>query len=182
MNAEKSNVLIVDPSLPVTNMLSLLLEEGGLLTHVAQGGRQALEIMGCKPIDCLCFAGELGDMGGIELYVSARTRKLLSHPIGCLMTCDLRRQILTGEMEDSFRKRDLCQCNGQDSVATSLTGTDFHTEKYDFIQYYRRKLESLGLKVSINVVHTANGGAGKKSLTPILAISSYEPVAYVLES
>jgi len=179
MNAEKSNVLIVDPSPLVTDMLSALLGESGLLTHVAQGGQQALAVMGSKPIDFLCFAGELGDMGGIELYVSARTRKLLSHQIGCLMTVDLRRQILTGALENSFRLHDAGQRSIGDALSINVPGTDVHTGKSDLLEYYRRILESLGLMVSINLVHTASSNTGKKSLTPILAISSFDQAASV---
>jgi CheY-like chemotaxis protein len=180
MNSEKSNVLIVDPSPLVSGMLSTLLDEYGFITHVAQRGRHALEIMEHKPIDWMCFSCELGDMSGIELFVSAGTRKLLSHQIGCLTTADLRRQILTGALEDDFRKRDAYQRN--DGNYVTAPRADAHTEKSEFLRYYSRILERLGFKVSINLVHTANGGMGKKYLTPILAISSYEPAGWMLEA
>ena len=173
MNIGRLNVLIVDPSPQVGDVLSILMDDFGFITHVAQGGMQALGIMGQRPIDFLCFAHELGDMGGIELFVKARTGELLSHQIGCLVTADLRNQILTGALEDDFRKRGLSKRESGTSSATSVPRVDIHSGKSEFLNYYRRILGGLGLNAVISVVHTA-GSMGKKSLTPILALSSFD--------
>jgi CheY-like chemotaxis protein len=173
MNIGRLNVLIVDPSSLVTDMLSTLLEETGCITHVAQDGLHALGIMGHNSIDFLCFANELGDMGGIELFVKARTRELLSHQIGCLLTADLRSQILTCAPEEGFLKRVFSMREPLDSSANKVPRSDIHTGKSEFLNHYRGILESLGLTTAVNVVHTA-GSMGKKSLTPILAISSFD--------
>ena len=171
------DVLIVDPSTLVCDSLSVLLGEQGFEAQAAKCGLEALEIMKCKSLDWLCFSYDLGDMDGIELFVRARTRGLLRQQVGCMVTADLRKALIKSGKDSEFLQRCPSQQSDRDEVETQMPCADVHTGSLDTLLYYRRILERIGMKVCISVVRTASENFGKKTLTPILAISSFNDAA-----
>jgi PleD family two-component response regulator len=88
------NVLIVEQSHTVANKLSALLGKYGFEPHVARCGQDAFEMLKDIPVELLCFGSELGDMGGIDFFVSAKAHKLVQHQPGLLIASSLRQGVI----------------------------------------------------------------------------------------
>jgi len=183
MNTHKTNVLIVDPSQTVTCVLSTLFGEHGFEAHVAQAGWEALQIMECVPVDSLCFAYELGDMAGIELFMTAQSHKLLGHQMGIMVSSDLRKQVIgweqdAGKMED-FQKRHSGRQNSGNSAASMGHHMDRCPDGATVMLHYRQILERFGMKVDVSGVCAASESLCRKSMIPILALSSFNDTAHI---
>lgn len=217
------NVLIVDPSRTVTYTLSTLFAKHGFEPRVAKLGHEALDILECGPVDLLCFAYELGDMDGIELFVTAKARKLLHHQPGVMFTSSLHKQVINRALDagvtECFQKRRPEQLeqfieNFAASNRLRINGCVLLVEdSASAVLYYRQILEHLGLKVDVcasaeeaikrfagkhydlvvtdyvlsgvgtgfSVIRAVRESVGKKSVTPILAISSFNDTARKVE-
>jgi two-component system cell cycle response regulator len=217
------NVLIVDPSRTVTYMLSTLFAKHGFEPRVAKLGREALEILGRWPVDLLCFAYELDDMNGIELFVAARAHKLLHQQPGLMFTSShdkhLIDQALDAGVTECFQKRYPEQLeqfveNFSASNRQLFEGCVLLVEDSPINALYcRHLLENLGLEVDVSgsaeeaiklfagkhydmvvtdyvllgmetgfsVIRAVRESAGKKSLTPVLAMSSFDNKARKVE-
>lgn len=105
------NILIVEPSRTVAYTLSTLFGKYGFEPRVARSGEEALEMLQGKHADLLCFAFELGDMDGIEFFVSAKARKLVHHQPGLMFASTRHRAVinraLMAGVTECFSKRNL---------------------------------------------------------------------------
>jgi two-component system response regulator AtoC len=63
----KGNVLLVDHDPAVAKVLGALLAQAGLTTHSARDGREALELLGRKPIDVVVSDVRMPGMDGMQL-------------------------------------------------------------------------------------------------------------------
>lgn len=217
------NVLIVDPSRTVSYTLSTLFAKHGFEPRVAKLGHEALEALEQGSVDLLCFAYELGDMDGIEMFVTAKARKLLHHQPSLMFTSSLHRRVVNRALEagvtECFQKRHLerleqfiknfAASNRQRFNASVLLVEDSTATA----MYYCKILEQLGLKIDVSasaeeaverfaaghydlvvtdyvlsgvetglsVIRAVRETRGRKSLTPILAISSFNDIARKVE-
>ena len=217
------NVLIVDSSRTVTNTLSTMFAKHGFEPSVAKLGHEALEIMERGQVDLLCFAHELGDMDGIELFVTAKSRKLLHNQPGVIFTSSLNKKLVSRALDagvtECFQKRHPEQLeqfieNFAASNRLRLNGCVLLVEdSASAVMYYRQILENIGLKVDVSgnaeeaiehfaarhydlvvtdyvlsgvgtgfsVIRAVRDTPGRKSQTPILAISSFGNTARKVE-
>ncbi len=217
------NVLIVDPSRTVTATLSSLFAKHGFEPRVAKLGNEALETLQRSPTDLLCFAYELGDMNGIEMFVTAKARKLLHHQPVVMFTSTLRKSVVNRALDagvtECFQKCNLDHFehfieNFAVSHRQRISGTVLLVEdSATSVMYYRQVLERIGLVVEVSrsaedaierfaaehfdlvvtdyvlsgkatgfaVVRAVRDSLGKKALTPILVISSFDETARKVE-
>lgn len=107
------NVLIIEPSRTVAYTLSTLFGKYGFEPRVARSGQEALEMLKGSPAELLCFAYELGDMDGVELFISAKAHKLVHHQPGLMFASTQRKAVLNRALmagvTECFSKRDLDQ-------------------------------------------------------------------------
>ncbi|HEX5364345.1 MAG TPA: diguanylate cyclase [Gallionella sp.] len=107
------NVLIVEPSRTVAFTLSALFGKYGFEPRVARNGQEALDMLKVRPAELLCFAFELGDMDGIEFFVSAKSHKLVHHQPGLMFASTQRKTLinraLMAGVTECFSKRNLDQ-------------------------------------------------------------------------
>lgn len=107
------NVLIVEPSRTVAYTLSTLFGKYGFEPRVAKNGQEALDMLRGSPAELLCFAFELGDMDGIEFFVSAKSHKLVHHQPGLMFASTQRKTVinraLMAGVTECFSKRNLDQ-------------------------------------------------------------------------
>lgn len=217
------SVLIVDPSRVVIHTLSTLFAKHGVEPRVAKSGHEALKILERGPVDVLCFAYELEDMDGIELFVTAKARKLLHHQPGVMFTSSLNKKLvnraLGAGVTECFQKRHPEQLekfveNFALNNTLRINGCVLLVEdSASTVMYYRQVLEHLGLKIEVSgsaeeaielfatrhydlvvtdyvlsgvgtgfsVIRAVRATPGKKSMTPILAISSFDDTARKVE-
>jgi two-component system cell cycle response regulator len=63
----KGAILVVDDEAGIARMLQVLLENRGFAVHVALGGREALEVLGTKPVDLMLLDVMMPEMDGYEV-------------------------------------------------------------------------------------------------------------------
>lgn len=151
--------LIVDPSRTVAYMLSSLFGKFGIDVSSARNGAEALDSLAHTPVDMLCFAYELGDMDGIEFFVSAKSRKLLHHQPGLMFASTRRRSVTNRALEagvtECISKKDLAQLEQfiekfSSSSRIRIRGKVLLVEdSTTTAMYYRQILERLGLIVEV---------------------------------
>lgn len=217
------HALIVDTSRTVVFTLAALLNQYGIESHVARSGEEALEVLEDGGIDLLFFSYELGDMDGVELFVSARARKLLHHQPGVMFTSSYRKEVVNRALEagvtECFSKRNLPQLEQFIEKFAAGRRAFIHgnvllvEDSSSTVAYYRQVLELMGLKVDafrsaeeaiekfadhhydlvitdymlagtktgFAVIRAVRESSGKKSTTPILAISALDDTARKVE-
>jgi two-component system cell cycle response regulator len=217
------NVLIVEPSRTVAYTLSTLFGKQGFEPRVARSGQEALELLKLKPASMLCFTFELGDMDGVDFFITAKAHKLVHHQPGLMFTSTLRKNIinraLLAGVTECFSKRNLGQLEQfVERFAASndvcINGKVLLVEdSKSSAMFYGQVLEHMGLQIELcqtaedaierfaansydlvvtdyilsgaetgfAVIRAVRGSSGKKSLTPILAISSFDDVARKVE-
>lgn len=215
--------LIVDPSSTVAYTLSSLFGKFGIDASVAKSGHEALGILENSAVDMLCFSYELGDMNGIEFFVSAKSNKLLHQQPGLMFTSTHNRLITSQALEagvtDCISKSNLEQLEQfvekfAASSRSRISGKVLLVEdSATTAMFYRQILERLGLEVDIcpsaeaaikkftvnsydlvvtdyflagkgtgfTVIRAVRDAVGKKSATPILAISSSDDMVRKVE-
>ncbi len=215
--------LIVDPSSTVAYTLSSLFGKFCINTQVAKSGHEALYMLENLSVDILCFSYELGDMNGIEFFVSAKSQKLLHQQPGLMFTSTHSRLITSQALEagvtDCISKNNLEQLEQfvkqfSASNHTRISGKVLLVEdSATTALFYRQMLERLGLVVDISqsaedaivkftansydlvvtdyflagrgtgftVIRAVRDAVGKKSTTPILAISSSDDMVRKVE-
>jgi len=215
--------LIVDSSSTVAYTLSSLFSKFGINAHVAKSGHEALDILENLAVDMLCFSYELGDMNGIEFFVSAKSRKLLHQQPGLMFTSTHNRSVSSQALEagvtECISKRNLEQleifvekfaASGHNRIRGKVLLVE---DSATTAMFYRQMLERLGLYVDIcqsaedaivkftnnsydlvvtdyflagrgtgfTVIRAIRDMVGKKSATPILAISSSDDMVRKVE-
>lgn len=149
--------LIVDTSRTVVFTLASLLAQYGIESRVARSGKEALSILQAGSVDLFFTGYELGDMDGIELFITARSQKLLHHQPGLMFTSSYRKEIVDSALEagitECFSKRDLSQLE-QFIEKLSLNQRTFIHGKVLLVEdspstvaYYSKVLEPLGLQI-----------------------------------
>jgi len=151
------HALIVDTSRTVVFTLSALLGEYGIEARTARSGREALGILESEPVDLLFFGYQLGDMDGIDLFVTAKARKLLHHQPGLMFTASYCKEVADRALEagvtECFSKRNLAQleqfvqkfANGH---RVRMHGSVLLVEdSLSAVAYYRQVLEHQGLRI-----------------------------------
>lgn len=151
------NVLIVEPSRTVAYTLSALFGKYGFEPRVAKSGEEGLEMLHASKADLLCFAFELGDMDGVEFFVSAKAQKLVHHQPGLMFASTQRRAVLNRALmagvTECFSKRNLDQLD--QFVERFSLGTHAHVngrvllveDSATTAMFYRRMLERMGLQI-----------------------------------
>ncbi|MFA6014797.1 MAG: diguanylate cyclase [Gallionellaceae bacterium] len=218
------NVLIVEPSRTVAFTLSTLFGKYGFESRVARSGQEALEMLKGNRIDLLCFTFELGDMDGIEFFVSAKAHKLVHHQPGLMFSSTPRKSVinraLMAGVTECFAKRHLAQLElfverFAASHQVCINGKVLLVEdSMSSAMFYRQVLERMGLQIEhcksaeeaivkisagerfdlvvtdyilagaqtgFSVIRAVRESFGKKALTPILAISSFDDIARKVE-
>lgn len=217
------NALIVDTSRTVVFTLSALLGTHGIESRIARSGLEALGILESEAIDLLFFGYELGDMNGVELYVTAKAHKLLHHQPGLLFTSSCRKEVVDRALEagvtECFSKRDLAQLEQFVEKFAAGQRARIHgsvllvEDSVSAVAFYRQVLENLGLQVDpcqsaeeaiekfatkhydlvvtdymlagtktgFAVIRAVRESSGKKSMTPILAVSALDDMARRVE-
>lgn len=93
----------------VSNILTELFARYGMDSTVVTSGRDALEALEAGSIDLLCFAYELIDMNGVDMYVRARARKLVHHQPAVLFAATHEKAVIDRAIEagvtECFSKR-----------------------------------------------------------------------------
>lgn len=215
--------LIVDTSRTVVFTLSSLLAQYGIESRVANSGKDALHILESATVDLFFTGYELGDMDGIELFVTARGRKLLHHQPGLMFTSSYRKEVVDRALEagitECFSKRDLVQLEHFIEKLSQNSRTFIHgnvllvEDSPSTVAYYKKVLEHLGLHIDhcksaeeaiqlfhmrhydlvitdymlagtqtgFAVIRAVRQSAGKRSTTPILAISALDDTARKIE-
>lgn len=217
-------VLIVDPSRVVVSTLSMVFGRYGIDSSFVKCGRDALKLLEHEQVDLICFAYELGDMNGIDMFISARVKKLLHHhQPGLMFASTHQKNIVDRALEagvtECFSKSNLPQLekfveNFAASSHTRIDGSVLLVEdSSSAVIFYRRTLENMGLSVEscrsaeeaailiehqnfdlvisdyvlagvetgFSVIRAVRDLPGRKSMTPILAISAFENTARKVE-
>ncbi len=151
------NVLIVEPSRTVAFTLSTLFGKYGFESRVARSGQEALEMLKSAPSDLLCFTFELGDMDGIEFFVSAKAYKLVHHQPALMFAATPRKAVinraLMAGVTECFAKRNLPQLElFVERFAASnhvcISGKVLLVEdSMSSAMFYRQVLERMGLQI-----------------------------------
>jgi two-component system cell cycle response regulator len=151
-------VLIVDPSRVVVSTLSMLFGRHGIDSSSVGCGRDALALMEREPVDLICFAYELSDMNGIDMFISARANKLLHyHQPGLMFASTHDKSVVDRALEagvtECFSKSNLPQLERfvEKFAAGSLGRIDGNVllveDSNSAAMLYRRTLEQMGLCV-----------------------------------
>lgn len=217
------NVLIVEASRTVAYALSTLFSKHGFEPRVVKLGHEALKVLETGTVDLLCFAYELDDMDGIELFVTAKARKLLHDQPGVMFTSSHHKQLtqraLDAGVTECFEKRHPEQLEKfiENFAASNILRADGRVllveDSESNALYCRKILERLGLEVDVcgsaeeaikrfadghydlvvtdymlsgletgfSVIRAVRESAGKKALTPVLAMSSFDNQARKVE-
>ena len=216
--------LIIDPSRVVVSTLSMLFGRYGINSSSVRCGRDALSLLEHEQVDLICFAYELSDMNGIDMFISARANKLLHHHQPGLMFAsthdkDAVDRALEAGVTECFSKSNLSQLEqfvekfaavGQVGIEGSVLLVE---DSSSAAMLYRRTLEQMGLNVEhcrsaeeaiilldrqnfdlvitdymlagvetgFSVIRAVRGLPGRKSMTPILAISAFDNTARKVE-
>jgi two-component system cell cycle response regulator len=151
------NVLIVEPSRTVAFTLSTLFGKYGFESRVARSGQEAMEMLRGAQVDLLCFTFELGDMDGIEFFISAKAHKLVHHQPGLMFSATPRKAVinraLMAGVTECFSKRNLPQLESfverfAASSQVCLNGKVLLVEdSMSSAMFYRQVLERMGLKM-----------------------------------
>lgn len=149
--------MIVEPSRVAAHMLSMLFGRYGIKSRIAHGGKEALDMLESTPADLLCFAYELEDMDGIDLFVGARSRKLLHHQPGLMFSSTRRKAVLERALEagvtECFSKQNLAQLEQFIEKFAAANRAHFEgrvllvEDSMPAALFYRQVLERLGLQV-----------------------------------
>lgn len=150
--------LIVDPSRLVVSRLSMLFGRNGIESSSVGCGRDALELLKREPVDIMCFAYELGDMNGIDLFIHARVSKLLHHHQPALMFASTHDKsavdrALEAGVTECFSKSNLQQLEQfvEKFAALGQVRIDgvvlLVEDSSSAAMLYRRTLEQMGLRV-----------------------------------
>lgn len=215
------NVLIVDSSRVVAHMLSTVFGQHGMAVRVARSGAEGLMLLKEAPADLLCFSYELGDMNGIEFFVTAKANKFIRHQPGVMFSSTQSKAVLNRALEsgvtECFSKRNVRQFEefvGKFAAHRRIGGTVLLVEDSQSMAiYYRRILEGMGLQVDhypsaeaaierfaaqayslvitdyvlagsesgFSVIRAVRHAEGRKSATPILAVSAFDDMARKIE-
>lgn len=151
--------LIIEPSRTVASTLAVLFRKYGIEPRITKAGGEALQALEQHAPDLLCFAYELGDMNGVDFYISAKARKLLRHQPGLMFTSTHRRSVINRAIEagvtqcfsknkpeqleyfiERFSISHRCRTSG-DVLLVEDSGVT--------AQYYKEVLLRLGLRVDI---------------------------------
>jgi two-component system cell cycle response regulator len=216
--------LIVDPSRVVVSTLSMLFGRYGIDSSSVRCGQEALSQLEHEQVDLICFAYELSDMNGIDMFISARANKLLHHHQPGLMFAATHDKsavdrALDAGVTECFSKSNLSQLEqfvekfaavGQVGIEGSVLLVE---DSSSAAMLYRRTLEQMGLNVEhcrsaeeaialldqqnfdlvitdymlagvetgFSVIRAVRGLPGRKSMTPILAISAFDNTARKVE-
>ncbi|MFZ2406655.1 MAG: diguanylate cyclase, partial [Methylobacter sp.] len=171
----------------------------------------------------VCFAYELSDMNGIDMFISARARKLLHHQPGLMFAATHDKEVVDRALEagvtECFSKSNLLQlerfvenfaAGGQGRVNGRVLLVE---DSSSAVMFYSRILENMGLSVEncrsaeeaivrlehqsfdlvitdyvlagvetgFSVIRAVRDLPGKKSMTPILAVSAFDNTARKVE-
>lgn len=151
------SVMIVEPSQAVASMLDALFGRFGFESRVVRSGKEALECLRTTPVELLCFAYELGDMNGIDFFVTAKANKLAHHEPGIMFAATnsrttINRAAMAGVTE-CFSKHNLAQL---ERFVERFAGTRrmriggrvlLVEDSASAIEFYRQVLNRLGLQV-----------------------------------
>ena len=151
------NVLIVEPSRTVAYTLSSLFGKYGFESRVAKSGQEALEMLKGAPADLMCFTFELGDMDGIDFFVTAKAHKLVHNQPGLLFASTPRKSVinraLMAGVTECFAKRNLDQLEQfverfASSNNVRISGRVLLVEdSMSSAMFYRQVLERMGLQI-----------------------------------
>lgn len=151
------NVLIVEPSRAIAYTLSTLFGKYGFESRVARNGQEALVMLKGAPAELLCFTYELGDMDGIEFFVSAKASKLVQNQPGVMFATTQRKTVinraLMAGVTECFPKRNLDQLEQfverfAASSKMSINGRVLLVEdSMSSAMFYRQVLERMGLQI-----------------------------------
>lgn len=215
--------LIVDPSRVVVSRLSLVFGRNGIDSISVGCGQDALDLLKRESVDMMCFAYELGDMNGIDLFIYARANKLLHHQPALLFASTHDKNMVDRALEagvtECFSKNNLPQLEqfveklaavGQVRIDGAVLLVE---DSSSAAMLYRRTLERMGLRVEhcrsaeeaipliesrnfdlvitdyvlagvetgFTVIRAVRNLPGRKSMTPILAISAFDNIARKVE-
>ncbi len=215
--------LIVDPSRVVVCKLSMLFGFYGIDSCSVKCGQEALSLLKHEQVDLVCFAYELIDMNGIDMFIAARAHKLLHHQPGLMFAATHDKEVVDKALEagvtECFSKNNLAQleqfvekfaANGQGRIDGRVLLVE---DSSSAVIFYSRILENMGLKVEhcpsaeeattlieqqnydlimtdyilagvetgFSVIRAVRDLPGKKSMTPILAISAFDNTARKVE-
>lgn len=216
--------LIVDPSRVVVSTLSMLFGRYGIDSSSVGCGQDALSLLAHEQVDLICFAYELSDMNGIDMFISARANKLLHHHQPGLMFASTHDKsavdrALEAGVTECFSKNNLSQLEQfvEKFAAGSQSRIDGSVllveDSSSAAMLYRRTLEQMGLCVEhcrsaeeaiillehqnfdlvitdymlagvetgFSVIRAVRDLPGRKSMTPILAISAFDNTARKVE-
>jgi two-component system cell cycle response regulator len=149
--------LIVEPSRLVALMLTSMFGKHGIEVVEVRTGAGALEALGRQRFDILCFAYELADMTGIDLFVTAKARGFAHHQPALLFASTHDKRVVDHALEagvtECFSKKQMTRLDtfverfakgGRAHIAgTVLLVEDSATAAL----FCRQMLERLGLKV-----------------------------------
>lgn len=151
------NVLIVEPSRTVAFTLTTLFGKYGFESRIAKSGQEALDFLKEKTADFLCFTFELGDMDGIEFFVSAKANKLVHHQPGLMFSATPRKSVinraLMAGVTECFAKRNLALLESfverfAASSRVCINGRVLLVEdSMSSAMFYRQVLERMGLQI-----------------------------------
>ena len=215
--------LIVDPSRVVVSTLTILFGRYGIDSSYVKCGKEALDLLKHEQVDLICFAYELNDMNGIDMFIAARANKLLHHQPGLMFSSTHDKSVVGRALEagvtECFSKSNLPKleqfvekfaAGSHDRIDGSVLLVEDSSSATIF---YRRILEHMGLSVDscrsaeeamvlierqnfdlvitdyvlagvetgFSVIRAVRELPGRKSMTPILAISAFEDTARKVE-
>lgn len=149
--------LIVDPSRVVVSTLTLLFGRYGIDSSFVKCGQEALNLLEHEQVDLICFAYELSDMNGIDMFISARANKLLHHQPGLMFASTHDKSVVGRALEagvtECFSKSHLLQLeqfveNFAAGVKGRIDGNVLLVEDSSSATIlYRQTLEHMGLSV-----------------------------------
>jgi two-component system cell cycle response regulator len=149
--------LIVEPSRLVALMLTSMFVKHGLEVIQVRTGAEALDVLERQRIDLMCFAYELSDMTGIDLFVTAKSRGLAHHQPALLFASTHDKKVVDHALEagvtECFAKKQMARLDDfvgrfATSGRVSIAGTVLLVEDSATAALFcRNMLERLGLKV-----------------------------------
>jgi len=105
--------LIVDPSRVVANTLTMLFDRYDIASSSVRCGQDALNLLEHEQVDLICFAYELSDMNGVDMFIAARANKLLHHQPGLMFTSTHAKSVVDRALDagvtECFAKSNLPQ-------------------------------------------------------------------------
>jgi two-component system cell cycle response regulator len=150
-------VLIVEPSRLVALMLASMFGKHGFEVIQARNGAEALNLLARQRVDLLCFAYELGDMNGIDLFVTVKARGFAYHQPALLFASTHDKKVVDHALEagvtECFSKKQMARLD--EFVGRFAQGGRAHLEGSVLLVedsataalFCRQMLERIGLKV-----------------------------------